>query len=75
MDAIKDKGISDFHFSWHGGTNRTDAHYYRIHGGKFVVEFDNQQNEANHIHSVVRDVDNDFALDVMREHRIMYHVD
>lgn len=75
METIRQNGISDFHFSWHGGTKRTDKHYYRIHGGRFIVEFDNQQNDANHIHSVVRDVDNDFALDVMRQHRIMYHVD
>ena len=50
------------------------AHYYRIHGGNFVVEFDNRQNGANHIHSVWRDVENDFAQDVMREHLLMYHV-
>ena len=40
-----------------------------------VVEFDNQQNEANHIHSVLRDVNNDFAFDVMREHRLLFHID
>ncbi|MCI0796793.1 MAG: DUF3500 domain-containing protein, partial [Chloroflexi bacterium] len=49
--------------------------YYRIHGGTFIVEFDNFQNDANHVHSVIRDVDNDFANDVIREHRIMYHID
>ena len=36
-------------------------HYYRLHGGKFVVEYDNRQDGANHIHSVWRDVANDFA--------------
>ncbi len=34
----------------------------------------NRQNGANHIHSVWRDVENDFASDVMREHLLMYHV-
>ena len=75
LDAIKENGIDDFHFSWHGGPTRSDKHYYRIHGGSFIVEFDNQQNEANHIHSVIRDVDNDFAFDVMREHRLLFHMD
>ncbi|MDA0769005.1 MAG: DUF3500 domain-containing protein [Chloroflexi bacterium] len=75
MAEIQKKGIDDFFFSWHGGTTRADKHYYRIHGGTFVVEFDNFQNDANHIHSVIRDVNNDFANDVIREHRIMYHID
>ena len=75
LDAIKENGIDDFQFSWHGGPTKADKHYYRIHGGSFIVEFDNQQNEANHIHSVIRDVDNDFAFDVMREHRLLFHVD
>ena len=75
MDAIEETGIDDFYFSWHGGTKRTDKHYYRIHAGNFIVEFDNQQNDANHVHSVLRDVENDFAFDVMREHRLMFHID
>lgn len=75
LESIRENGIDDFHFSWHGGPKRTDKHYYRIHGGSFIVEFDNQQNDANHIHSVIRDVDNDVAFDVMREHRLLYHVD
>ena len=75
MADIQEKGIDDFFFSWHGGTTKADKHYYRIHGGSFVIEFDNFQNDANHIHSVIRDVNNDFAQDVIREHRIMYHID
>ena len=42
--------------------------------GDFVVEFDNRQDGANHIHSVWRDVENDFAADVLRDHLILYHV-
>jgi hypothetical protein len=74
MEAIKDTGIGDFHIAWAGGTESGKAHYYRIHSGDFVVEYDNIQNGANHIHSVLRDVNNDFAQDVMREHLLMYHV-
>jgi hypothetical protein len=54
--------------------SRSDAHYYRIHGGNFVVEFDNRQDGANHIHSVWRDIENDFAADVLREHLRLFHV-
>ena len=52
----------------------TQCESLATHGGDFVVEFDNRQDGANHIHSVWRDVENDFASDVLREHLIMYHV-
>ncbi len=62
------------HFAWAGPVQNGAPHYYRIHGGNFLVEFDNRQNGANHIHSVWRDVENDFANDVLGEHLILYHV-
>ena len=74
MTAIQEEGVGNFHLAWAGGTEAFKGHYYRIHSGSFVVEYDNVQNGANHIHSVIRDVDNDFASDVMREHHLMYHV-
>jgi len=74
MSAIKEQGIDNFHFAWAGPTEKNQEHYYRIHGGDFVVEFDNRQNGANHIHSVWREVENDFAQDVLREHLLLYHV-
>ncbi len=74
LATIRESGIDDFHLVWAGGLDRSRDHYYRIHGGNFIVEFDNIQNGANHIHSVWRDVENDFAADVLRDHRLMYHV-
>ncbi len=74
LATIRESGLDDFHLVWAGGLDRSRDHYYRIHGGQFIVEFDNIQNEANHIHSVWRDVENDFAQDVLRDHRLMYHV-
>ena len=67
-------GLENIHFAGGGATDPSGEHYYRLHGGNFVVEFDNRQNGANHIHSVWRDVDNDFAEDVMRQHLLAYHV-
>ena len=55
-------------FAWAGSTRRGEAHYYRIQGPSFLVEFDNTQNGANHIHSVWRDFDGDFGRDLLREH-------
>jgi len=58
------------HFAWAGGLEPRDPHYYRIQGPSFVVEYDNTQNNANHIHTVWRDLKNDFGRQLLREH---YH--
>ena len=74
LDAIRQGGIDAFHFAWAGPPEKSKEHYYRVHGGGFLVEFDNRQDGANHIHSVWRDVENDFAQDILREHLLLYHV-
>jgi hypothetical protein len=55
-------------FAWAGATEVGQPHYYRIQGPSFLVEFDNTQNNANHIHSVWRDFNGDFGRDLLREH-------
>jgi hypothetical protein len=35
---------------------------------KFLFEYDNTQNNANHVHAVWRDFDGDFGADLLREH-------
>jgi len=47
---------------------RGAKHYYRIQGPTFLVEYDNTQNDGNHVHSVWRDFDGDFGRDLLREH-------
>ena len=74
LAAIREGGLDHFHLAWAGPVSKDDAHYYRIHGGNFVVEFDNRQDGANHIHSVWRDIENDFAADVLRDHLRLFHV-
>ncbi|MSU53073.1 MAG: DUF3500 domain-containing protein, partial [Opitutaceae bacterium] len=49
------------------------GHYYRIQGKTFVVEFDNTQNKANHVHTVWRNFDGDFGRDLLREHYASDH--
>jgi len=73
-NLLHDGGIDKIHVAWGGPVDAGKPHYYRLHGGNFVVEYDNRQNGANHIHSVWRDVNNDFAYDVLRKHLIMYHI-
>ena len=55
-------------FAWAGGYESGEAHYYRVQGPTFLIEYDNTQNDANHIHSVWRDFDGDFGRDLLREH-------
>jgi hypothetical protein len=55
-------------FAWAGSTRKGEAHYYRIQGPSFLIEYDNTQNRANHIHTVWRDFDGDFGRDLLREH-------
>ena len=74
LAAIRDEGLDHLHLAWAGPVSKNDPHYYRIHGGNFVVEFDNRQDGANHIHSVWRDIENDFAADVLRDHLRLFHV-
>jgi hypothetical protein len=56
------------HFAWAGGTEKGERHYYRLHGPTFLIEYDNTQNDANHVHAVYRDLKNDFGRDFLAEH-------
>ena len=68
MARIKKAGLEKIGFAWAGDTERGQKHYYRIQGPTFLVEYDNTQNDGNHVHSVWRDFDGDFGRDLLREH-------
>ena len=68
MDKIEKAGIDSLSFAWAGSLQPGAGNYYRIQGPMLLIEFDNTQNNANHVHSVVRDLTNDFAGDILREH-------
>ena len=74
MAELRERGLDNFRVVWAGALDRSRDHYYRIHGGNFIIEFDNIQNGANHIHSVWRDVENDFGEDVMRDTKKQYEI-
>jgi hypothetical protein len=44
-----------------------------VQGATFLLEYDNVQNGANHVHCVWRDFDGDFGRDVLVEHRKEAH--
>ncbi len=68
MSKIKKAGIEKLSFAWAGSLKPGSGYYYRIQGPMLLVELDNTQNDANHVHSVVRDLTNDFGEDILREH-------
>jgi len=68
MTKIKIAGIENMTFAWAGSIERGQKHYYRVQGPTFLIEFDNTQNDANHVHSVWRDFKGDFGRDLLREH-------
>lgn len=68
MKAIREAGVGKIHFAWAGGAKRGEGHYYRIHGPTFIIEYDNTQNGANHVHAVWHSLTNDFDLETLRRH-------
>jgi hypothetical protein len=68
LARIREAGIENLYFGWAGSIEPGRPHYYRIHGPTVLIEYDNVQSNANHIHTVWRDLENDFGDDVLRRH-------
>jgi hypothetical protein len=68
LARIEKAGWDHVAFAWAGALERGQKHYYRVQGPTFLIEYDNTQNDANHIHSVWRDFKGDFGADLLREH-------
>jgi hypothetical protein len=68
LKRIESAGWDKVHFAWAGGIKPGEANYYRVQGPTFLLEFDNTQNNANHIHTVWRDFQQDFGEDLLRRH-------
>lgn len=68
METIKKEEMDNIAFGWTGATEPGTGHYYFIKGKAFLIEFDNTQNNANHIHTVWRDYDGDWGKDMIRDH-------
>ena len=68
LRKIEQAGWDKVHFAWAGGLEAGDGHYYRVQGPTFLIEYDNTQNNANHIHTVWRDFNGDFGEDILKKH-------
>ncbi|MDP7363396.1 MAG: DUF3500 domain-containing protein [Candidatus Latescibacteria bacterium] len=68
MGRVRNTDLTKSCFVWAGSTAPGKGHYYRVQGDCFVAEYDNTQNDANHIHAVWRDLQDDFGQQMLRDH-------
>ncbi|GAB3014161.1 DUF3500 domain-containing protein [Cyclobacterium sediminis] len=76
INRIKSTGWENMSFAWAGSqTNKVgNPHYYSIQGAGLLIEYDNVQNNANHVHAVMRDLENDFGGDLLQSHYLQDHL-
>lgn len=60
--------VASLRFAWMGSTERGQPHYFRLQGPDFVFEYDNVQNNGNHVHSVWRNPSADFGAGPLERH-------
>ena len=68
LKRIEKGGAKSLYFAWAGSLEPKEGHYYRVQGPTFLMEYDDTQNNANHIHAVWRDLERDFGDDLLRQH-------
>ena len=73
-NRIKKAGIENLYFAYAGNFKNNKGYYYRIQGPMLIIEFDNIQNNANHVHSVVRDLTNDWGEEILKSHYLKDHI-
>jgi len=70
LARIDEAGTEKIHFIWAGGLQPGEPHHYLVQGPTFLIEYDNTQDDADHVHCVYRDFDNDFGDAMLRHYRI-----
>lgn len=68
LAKIETAGFNKITFAWAGGVEPGEGHYYRVQGPTFLLEYDNTQNNNNHVHAVWRDFNGDFGEDLLAKH-------
>ena len=59
LEAIKEK-IGDTYFAWSGPTETGKAAYFRVQGPAVVIEYA-PQGGTDHIHTVIRNPEDDYG--------------
>lgn len=73
LERMLGPNLGGVRFAWAGGLEPGEPHYYRIVGRTFVIEYDNTQDRANHVHTVWHDLERNFGGDALREHYEHHH--
>ena len=60
-------------FAWGGSLEPEQGHYYRIVTKNHMIEYDNVQNGARHVHCVWRNFDGDFGENLLLKHHKEKH--
>lgn len=68
LAKVREAGLEALHFAWAGSLARGRPHYFRVHGPTALVEYDNTQDGANHVHSVWIDQQSLFGRDLLKAH-------
>jgi hypothetical protein len=63
--------LGDVSFAWAGRPGQ--GHYAAVCGPAFVIEIDNTQDDANHVHAVWRELANDWGEDLLGRHLAAAH--
>lgn len=71
--AVVDEGLGTVSFAWAGSTTPGERHYYAVRGETFLIEYDNTQDGANHVHTVWRDLRRDWGTDLLAVHHAASH--
>ncbi len=68
LAKVREAGLEALHFAWAGSLARGRPHYFRVHGPTALIEYDNTQDGANHVHSVWIDPQALFGRDLLKAH-------
>ena len=73
LNQIDQEGRNLIYFAWAGSAKPGESHYYRLHVPGFLIEYDNTDDHANHIHGVRRDFRDDWGEDLLAAHFTQSH--
>ncbi|MGH2788389.1 MAG: DUF3500 domain-containing protein [Actinomycetota bacterium] len=73
LERYTEEHLKRLTFAWAGGAEVGVPHYYRVQGPRLLIEYDNAQRGGNHAHSVWRDPEADFGMDILSEHHLEGH--
>ena len=68
LARLRQAGLDQLHFAWAGSPAPGRPHYFRVHGPTALIEYDNTQDAANHVHSVWIDPQSVFGRDLLKAH-------